>query len=78
MAGGWLCTDRKLLPQTYRLTLVTYGDEITVTPLTLDANNHISVNISVGGNVDKVVLAISGTTDFTRQRAKYHIEVNEQ
>ncbi len=80
--GGWKADGfvriENSLPQTYRLSLVTYGDEITVTPLVLDENNHVSVSFSLGGDVNKVVLAISGTTDFTRQRAKYHIEVNPQ
>ena len=80
--GGWQADGfvriENTLPQTYRLSLITYGGETTVTPLELDANNHLSLNISVGGDVEKVVLAISGTTDFTRQRAKYHIEVNPQ
>jgi hypothetical protein len=66
---------QNVLPQSFRLSLITYGDETTVTPVDLDENNQASVDLTIGGNVDSVVLVVSGTTHFTRQKAEYSITI---
>lgn len=77
--GGWQAEGfvriENVLPQTYRLSLVTYGDAITVTPLELDPDNTLSAEISLTGDVYQAVLVISGTTPFTRQSAAYQVEL---
>jgi hypothetical protein len=80
--GGWQADGfvriENALPQSYRLSLVTYGDEITVTPLALDADNTLSTDISLTGDIYNAVLVISGTTPFTRQSALYTVELLPQ
>jgi hypothetical protein len=80
--GGWQADGfvriENALPQSYRLSLVTYGDEITVTPLELDADNTLRIDISLSGDIYNAVLVISGTTPFTRQSALYTVELLPQ
>jgi hypothetical protein len=54
---------------------VEYGDEITVTTLELDDENHASVDLILGDGIDSVVLVVSGTTGFTRQSADYTTQI---
>jgi hypothetical protein len=65
-----------VLPQTFRLTLIIKhnNDETTVTPVTLDAENSADIDIALK-NGDQAVLAVSGTTRFTRELAAYSIRI---
>jgi hypothetical protein len=78
--GGWEAAGfvrlQNVLPQTFVLSLITFGDAGTeVEYLALDADNRIEIPLSIGGDVDEVVLVISGTTRFTRQQTGYLIEL---
>lgn len=77
--GGWTAEGfvriQNALPQAYRLTLISFGDQTTVTPVTLDENNQAVIDLNIGGDGDSVVLVISGTTHFTRQKAEYSITI---
>ncbi len=78
--GGWSAEGfvrvQNVLPQTYRLSLITFGDETTVTPVSLDEDNTATIDLNIGGDVDSVVLVVSGTTHFTRQKAGYSITID--
>lgn len=80
--GGWQADGfvriENVLPQTFRVTLVTYGDEITVIPLELNADNTLSTDLNLTGDIYQAVLVISGTTPFTRQSALYQVELVTQ
>lgn len=73
--GGWVNAGfvrvANILPQTFELALIIYGDTIEVNYLTLDESNTLETNLSIGGDVDRVVLVVVGTTRFTRQPAVY-------
>ncbi|MEA3327462.1 MAG: immune inhibitor A [Chloroflexota bacterium] len=75
--GGWqgdgFVRIQNVLPQTFRVSLITYGDEIVVTPVVLDQNNIATVSFSIDSEIDSIVLVVSGTTPFTRQNAEYEI-----
>lgn len=79
-SGGWygegFVRIQNTLPQFFRVTMITYGDQISVIPLTLDEYNHTTVDISIGADIESVVLVISGTTPYTRQRSIYQIEIH--
>ena len=81
-AGGWQAEGfvriENLLPQSYRVSLVTYGDEITVTHLELDMDNTLSHDFSLDNGTYYAVLVVSGTTPFTRQSATYQVEIVNQ
>jgi hypothetical protein len=77
-AGGWEAAGfvriQNVLPQTYRVALISYGDQSSVEYITLDADNSAQIPISIGGDVDEVVLVVTGTTRYTRQPAAYRFE----
>lgn len=78
--GGWQAEGfvriQNLLPQTFRVSMITFGNETEVTYLELDEDNNIHRDISIGEDVRSVVLVISGSTPFTRQRAYYELDLH--
>ncbi len=78
--GGWhsegFVRIQNALPQTFRVSMITFGNETEVTFLDLDENNAVSVDISIGEDVESVVLVISGTTPVTRQKANYELDIH--
>lgn len=74
-SGGWEAKGfvrvASLLPQSFRLTLITRGGETRVIPVTLDAQNRAEIPLEIGGDVDEAILVVSGTTRFTIQPASY-------
>jgi hypothetical protein len=72
--AGWVRVTNQL-PQTFRLALISVGDETTVDYLALDDNNELNLAVDIGGEVDEIVLVVVGTTRHTRQRAAYQFEV---
>jgi hypothetical protein len=76
--GGWESAGfvrvSDVLPQTFRLALVTNGRDTEVEYLELDADNYLEIPIEIGGNVKDVTLVVVGTTRFTVQLASYQID----
>lgn len=77
--GGWygegFVRINNSLPQFFRVTMISFGEQTTVTPLVLDNHNQTEVQINIGEEVDSVILVVSGTTPYTRQRAIYQVEI---
>jgi hypothetical protein len=77
--GGWTAEGfvriQNTLPQEFIISMITYGNETSVSTITLDENNTATIDISIGGDVDSVVLVISGSTPYTRQKAEYQINI---
>ena len=77
--GGWsgqgFVRIQNELPQDFRISVISFDDKITVTPLKLDESNRASLDFSIDSRDEKIVLVISGTTPFTRQKAEYQIEI---
>jgi immune inhibitor A len=80
--GGWIAEGfarvQNNLPQTFKISLIEEGSSTTVQTIELDANQSVSIPISIGGDVHDVVLVISGTTLFTRQAATFQLVVSDQ
>lgn len=74
-ARGWSRVEN-ILPQTFRLALIKFGQQTTVEYLTLDADISADIPFSISGDVQEVVLVVTGTTRFTRQPAAYRYEVS--
>lgn len=76
--GGWEAAGfvrvTNVLPQTFRVALITKGETTTVEYLTLDADNILELELDISGSVENVTLVIMGTTRFTRQPASYSFE----
>jgi hypothetical protein len=77
--GGWEASGwariQNVLPQNFRLALITYGAEPTVTYIPLREDSSAEINFAIEGEVEEVVLVVTGTTRYTRQKAAYHFEI---
>lgn len=78
--GGWEAQGwariQNILPQFYRLAIITVGKESTVEYLALEPDNSINVPLSLGDEIDEVILVVTGTTRFTREKAAYQFELH--
>lgn len=77
--GGWepagFVRLYNRLPQTFRLALVEYGDEVTVTEIPLEGGRRGAIDLSLGDEVDSAVLVVLGTTRHTWQPADYQFAI---
>jgi hypothetical protein len=74
-AEGFVRIDN-VLPQTYRLTLITQGPNGTeVIYLEPDAENKLTIQLEIGAGVDEAALIVSGTTRYTREKTGYQVEI---
>ncbi len=76
--GGWIpdgfARISNELPQTFRVSLITFDGTTTVLPLTISETNTASIELSLD-STDEVILVISGTTPYTNQSASYQIDL---
>jgi hypothetical protein len=63
------------LPQTFRLALIKQGPTTTVEMVELSDDQTAEIPVSIGGDVDSVMLVVSGMTRFTRGEASYTVEI---
>ena len=77
--GGWQADGfvriQNILPQTFRLALISHGRATTVDQFSLSGDNAIDIPLSLGDEIDEATLVVSGTTRFTRQKAAYRFEI---
>ena len=69
-AEGWVRIGN-VLPQTFRVALVKHGAQTTVEQIPLSADNSANIQLDVGGDIRWVTLVVTGTTQYTRQKAAY-------
>ena len=76
--GGWEAAGfarvENVLPQTYRLSLITRGDTTTVTHIPLSADQTAEIPLSLQRG-EEAILIVTGTTRFTRLPAAYQVEI---
>jgi hypothetical protein len=76
--GGWEAAGfarvENVLPQTYRLSLITRGETTTVTHIPINENQTAEVPLSLQSG-EEAVLIVTGTARFTRLPAGYQIEI---
>jgi hypothetical protein len=72
--NGWLRMNN-VVPQTYRLSMITFGDDIEVIPIPVDSDRFAEIALEVGDGIDHAVLVVSGTSRFSRQKAAYRIQL---
>jgi hypothetical protein len=79
--GGWTAEGfvrvQNKLPQTMNVSIVTYSKDggISVDQRSFQGEILISGSELGGADVEKIVLVISGTTPFTREKASYSIDL---
>ncbi len=62
---------QNLLPQTFRLALISQGSQTTVQTITVNPDQTAEISLDLGSEVDEVILLVSGTTRFTRSLGSY-------
>jgi len=76
--GGWEAAGfarvENVLPQTYRLSLISKGDTTTVTQIPLGPDQTAEIPLSLKSG-EEAILIVTGTTRFTRLPAAYQIEI---
>jgi len=72
-AAGFVRVEN-VLPQTYRLALITKGDTTTVTQIPVNPDQTVDIPLSLKSG-EEAVLIVAGTTRFTRLPAAYQIEI---
>jgi hypothetical protein len=76
--GGWQAKGfvrvENVLPQTYRLALITKGATTTVTQIPLNADQTADIPLSLKSG-EEAVLVVTGTTRFTRLPAAYQFDI---
>jgi immune inhibitor A len=79
--GGWVGAGfvrvQNILPQTFRLALITHSDsgtKVDILPINSDQTTQIPVKIGENG-VKDVVLVVTATTRFTREQAAYQFDI---
>lgn len=74
-SGGWEAKGfvylYNRLPQTFRVSLVKLGEQIEIETVDLDDAQSFRLPLDFGGEYQEVIVAVSGTTRFTRQPAYY-------
>ena len=74
---GWVRFDN-LVPQSYRLALITFGDKIEVAQVPLEEDITAEIRLTLDKGIDEAVLVVTGTTRYTRQKAAYRIEIKPE
>jgi hypothetical protein len=62
---------QNVLPQDFRVALISHGQTTTVEHIPLTTDNVANIPLHIGGDIDEVVLVVTGTTRYTRQPAAY-------
>ncbi|RPI80230.1 MAG: hypothetical protein EHM41_23110, partial [Chloroflexi bacterium] len=74
--GDGFVRIQNILPQSYAVSLITFGGDVTVEQIELGAGNSIDIPITIDRNTNQVILVVSGTTRFTRIPTEYRFEIH--
>ena len=64
------------LPQAFRLALIKSGRQTEIEYITLGEDLTADIPINISGDVQEVILVVSGTTRFTRQTTAYRFSID--
>ncbi len=77
--GGWdadgFVRVQNILPQTFQVALILKGNETAVQIIELSDGQTAEIPFTLGGEYNKAILVVTGTTRFTRELANYSIEI---
>jgi hypothetical protein len=77
--GGWqgdgFVRVADILPQSFQVTLIKLGDQAEIEEVELNGLQQGSATIRIGGDVQEVIVVISGTTRHTLERAGYRFTI---
>jgi immune inhibitor A len=73
--GGWQADGfvriQNSLPQRFQVSIIEKGQNVTVETHVLEGLNEAEFNLDIGGEVDEVILVVSGSARYTRMPAAY-------
>ncbi|MCJ7433936.1 MAG: immune inhibitor A, partial [Anaerolineales bacterium] len=76
--GGWAAEGftrvENVIPQTYRLALITKGSDITVKMIEVNSDQTAEIPLSLKEG-EQAILVVTGTTRYTRAKTAYQIEI---
>ena len=76
--GGWVAEGftlvQNIIPQTFRLTLITKGAETTAQAIELSSDQISEIPLSLKDG-EEAVLIVTGTNRYTRKNSVYQIEI---
>ncbi|HET7143687.1 MAG TPA: choice-of-anchor J domain-containing protein, partial [Anaerolineales bacterium] len=76
--GGWVAEGftrvQNIIPQTFRLTLITKGADTTVQAIELSSDQLAEIPLSLNEG-EEAILIVTGTTRYTRKNSVYQIEI---
>ncbi len=79
--GGWQAQGfarvQNVLPQHFRLALISHGNDATVQIIEVPEGNLLDIPLELGGDVNEVTLVVMGATRFTRQPATYRFSFSQ-
>jgi hypothetical protein len=79
--GGWEAAGfvriQNRLPQTFRISLIQDGQEVTVDTITLQEGQSVEIPLELTDSQRGAVLVVSGITRFTTQEASYRFRFIE-
>jgi immune inhibitor A len=77
--GGWVAGGfvriQNVLPQTFRVSVIKVGNHTTVEKIDMPADNLVDIPLQFSNDVREIILVVSGTSRFTRQKAMYDITI---
>jgi immune inhibitor A len=77
--GGWEAQGfvriNNVLPQTYQVAVIHYGEETTVQKYSISGENELDIPLEIGRGNQKAVVVVAGTTPYTRQKTAYRFEI---
>ncbi len=73
--GAGFVRIQNILPQTFRISLLTLGERTSVQSKKLNPGEPYTVPINRRSSTEKLVLVVSGTTRFTHQVATYQFRI---
>jgi hypothetical protein len=77
--GGWEADGfvriQNQLPQSFRLALISTGQETTVEMIPLSGDNIADIPIKIGDGTREIILVVTGTSRYTRQTASYSFSI---
>ena len=79
--GGWQAQGfarvQNVLPQHFRLALISHGNDATVQIIEVPEGNLLDIPLELSGDVNEVTLVVMGATRFTRQPATYRFSFSQ-
>jgi bacillopeptidase F (M6 metalloprotease family) len=77
--GGWQAAGfarvQNVLPQIFRLALITKGSETKVQTIEVAPDQTAEISLDFGSDLTDAILVVSGTTRFTRGEGSYTVSI---